>query len=155
MPWRLGIRKGQIGADLQKEMLLTQKMVCLREENLIKTFGKQIKQKLHSNYNTFFLFSLYMYSCHLWFEPWLKYLRTIILFKLVLNLISCYLNFGANTNTHQSSPSTKANKVILLALNTLQESEQIFLGNSLPKLASSAGQEEGGNRMGHQPEQHS
>lgn len=142
MLWRLGVQKGQVGADLQRETLLTQKMVRLREENLIKTSGKQIKQKHHSNYNTFFLFSLYMNSCHLWFEPWLKALRTIILFELVLNLFSCYLNFGANTNTLVQSLN-KANKVILLAVNTLQEFEQIFLRNALPKLASSAGQEGG------------
>lgn len=43
--------------------------------------------------------------------------------------------------THTSSPLTKVNNLILLAPNTLQESEQI-LGNSLPKLGSSAGQNE-------------
>lgn len=35
-------------------------MVRLREENLVKTFGKQIKLKLRSNYNTYFpIFPLY------------------------------------------------------------------------------------------------
>ena len=66
----------------------------------------------------------------------------IILSELFLNLLSCYLNFGVHTHTHTSSPLTKVNKVILLAPNTLQESEQL-LRNSLPKLGSSPGQDEG------------